>query len=92
MRWQAVLNKLAFICNVLFFVCMYLQTIKIAEGNQQDLIKYIIILGWFVSLPLNIILLLVYFTQRIKGKFILPKWLLYTNMGIFVFQVVYFLL
>jgi hypothetical protein len=91
MRLAGVLNKLAFICNILFFVCLYLQRIKIDEANQQDAIKYIIILGWFISSPLNIILLLVHFSLRLKGKAILPKWLLYVNMAIFIFQVVYFL-
>ena len=52
MRWLLFLARVAFICNVLFLLCLVILFTK--DFIQVEFFKaIIIILGWFLSFPVN---------------------------------------
>ncbi len=54
MRWLLFLARVAFICNVLFLVCVIVLFTK--DFIQIEFLKSIIIvLGWFLAFPINFI-------------------------------------
>lgn len=89
MRKLLFLNRLALICNILFIVCLVFQRTKDIIPSQ-DLKGLIIILGWFLSffldLVVNIWLGVLLVNKRAIG---VPKWLLVTNLLFLIIQFFY---
>ncbi len=90
MRHLLFLNKVAFVCNILFIVSLIARRVENVFTNQ-DINNYIIILGWIVSPILNMALniaALYFFFQKKETE--LPKWLLLVNLLFFLSQIFYF--
>src|SRR3954463_11233043 len=52
MRWLLFLARVAFICNVLFLLCLVI--LFTGDFIQIEFLKgIIIVLGWFLSFPVN---------------------------------------
>jgi hypothetical protein len=87
-----LLAKTAFICNILFLVCVLVQHTYDFIG-QQDLKSTIIILGWIIAPFLNLIFFISFsILWAIGKKQILPPWLLISNLLILIAQVyIYFI-
>lgn len=89
MRKLLFLNRLALICNFLFLVCLILQRTKDFIPNQ-DLKGLIIILGWFLSFILSIIVnfsaLILFMRKREIG---VPNWLVITNLLFFIIEFIH---
>ena len=85
-----ILFRLAFICNVFFFVCMILRYSSAPQYIPQPLIEFAIILGWFAPLInfINFVLAIISLSHMSKKE--IPRWLLYTNIICFVFQIYFF--
>lgn len=88
MRLTLFLSRFAFICNLLFLVCLAIQ--RTGDFIQNNAISgFIIILGWFpVSPLLNLLVGVLYLTRSIRK---LPlgaaPWLVIANVLFLVAQV-----
>jgi hypothetical protein len=90
MRWLLFLARVAFICNVLFLLCLIILFTK--DFIHSEFFKSIIIvLGWFLSFPVNftvntteIVLLL----SRKPSQ--TPNWLRIFNFIVFILQIIIF--
>ena len=90
MRLLLFLQRLTFICNLLFILCMVLRFTD-SFITSQELQTYIIILGWFVSLVLNItvnVWEMILLTNRRQS--VVPNWLRSFNLVILCFQILFF--
>lgn len=92
MRTLLFLQKVALICNFFFFLCIIVRH----AGNfipGAALQTIVIILGFFLSFVLNLIVNgwegALLFNRRIALG---PQWLRTANFLIFIFQIFYFLL
>lgn len=92
MRILLFLQRLTFICNILFLVCLAVVYSVNFIGNHTAE-SYIIILGIFFSFLLGIVVnaweLLLLFNRQIS---IVPKWLRMFNMVILILQFIYYFL
>lgn len=86
-----LLAKTAFICNILFLVCILVQRTHDFIG-QQDLTNITVILGWIIAPFLNFILHIVVIVRWLsKKQFHLSPWLLISNFLILLIQLyIYF--
>ncbi|MFY7900620.1 MAG: hypothetical protein ACOVNY_10585, partial [Chitinophagaceae bacterium] len=83
MRWHLYVSRLAFICNMLFLYCLLVTKTKDFIDNK-DVNSIVIILGWFISPFLNMVvnfLGISLLLQKKTGN--TPKWLLIVNWVIF---------
>jgi hypothetical protein len=92
-KWLSFLSKVAFICNLLFLLCFVILYTHNFITNK-NLQSFIIILGWFVSFFINLIVniteLLLLFNRKISP---VKNWLRTFNFVIFIIQVIdYFFL
>jgi len=91
MRLLLFLQRVTFICNILFILCLIIRYTHNFISNE-DLKSSIIILGWALSFILGFVVhlweLIILYNQSIS---IVPKWLRITNFLIFIFQLIYFL-
>ena len=90
MRLLLFLQRITFICNVLFLLCLVIvYTHNFIES--QDAQNYIIILGivlsFFFGVIVNVWELLLLFNRRIS---IVPKWLRMFNFIMILFQLTYY--
>jgi len=90
MRLLLFLQRVAFICNILFLLCL---TILFTHNfiESRDLQGYIIILGlvvsFFIGLAVNIWELLLLFNRKISA---VPKWMRMFNFIVFIIQIIYY--
>ena len=79
MKGLLFLSRLAFICNVLFFICWLLQRTHNFIDNR-DIEGTVIILGWIIAPFLNLLvnLRLLFLLKRSK-QLPLPVWLIMVN-------------
>jgi hypothetical protein len=90
MRSLLFLQRVTFICNLLFILCL---VIKYAHNFiiNKDVEGFIIVLGWIVSFILNVIVNLwetvLLYNRRIA---IGPLWLRGINFVVFLFQIAYY--
>jgi len=91
MRLLLFLQRVTFICNMLFILCLIIRYTHNFISNE-DFKSSIIILGWALSFILGFVVhlweLIILYNQSIS---IVPKWLRITNFLIFIFQLIYFL-
>ncbi len=92
MKGLLFLYKLAFLCNLLFLVCLLMQRGHLSMGNQ-DIKSLLIIMGWLLAPILNLsanIWFSILLTQK-KGRG-LSAWLSITNFLILLVQIfIYFI-
>ncbi|MBC7720889.1 MAG: hypothetical protein H7068_02635 [Pedobacter sp.] len=87
MKLHSFLSRVALLCNILFVYCWLMQKATVNLIHSKDVNALILILGWFSAPLLNMginiwwLLLLVQKKQPIA-----PKWLLRTNLTLFIFQ------
>ena len=87
MKGLLFLSRLAFICNVLFGVCVLIQRVPNFITNAA-IVSTIGVLGWFLAPFLNLALNIVYvflFTRKKRGR--LPGWLMLTNFLFLLIQI-----
>ena len=90
-------SKITFICNILFFICLYVRSIKIGASGNDMVIPFssaIIIMGWFVAPVLtaveNIYLFWLFIRKQDSG---LPAWQIVASVLFFTAQIfVHFIL
>ena len=85
-------HRVAFICNILFVVCLIIRYTNGDKIIPQPLIELSAILGWIFSPAINLICLFVSFVLVLKeGKGIkVPLWLITANLFFFVSEIFYF--
>jgi hypothetical protein len=86
MRALSFFSKFAFICNLLFLVCLIIQRTHDFIGSQS--VNYFVIpLGWFVSPLINLIVCL-WYGARWAGKRPVntPRWLVLVNFLFLLMQ------
>lgn len=90
MRLLLFLQRVAFICNLLFILCLVIRYTDNFIPNEE-IRKTVIILGWIVSFILNWIVniweAVLLFNRKIA---IGPKLMRTFNFLIFLFQIFYF--
>lgn len=90
MRWLLFLSRLAFVCNCFFLLAVSLQLSRWFQN--QDAESLTIIIGYFMSVPLNFVTILCYvilfFTNR-KGLQSVPRWLIIANGLFLLLQIFY---
>ncbi len=96
-KWLLFLSRVAFICNVIFVFCLVIAFIQAHSEKVVDLgesIKsYTVILGYFVSFGLNVIVQLAGLVIRIaKRESPVKGWLRVVNLTVFIIQLVYYFL
>ena len=90
MRILLFLQRLTFICNILFLICIAIVYTYNFIGNHTAE-SYVIILGIFFSfllgLAVNIWEMLLLFNRVVS---IVPKWLRMFNLVMFIIQLIYY--
>ena len=88
MRLIRFFSRVAFICNICFLAATFTQWLPALPDNA--LLSDIIILGYLVSvvinLLMNVVLILVSLTGRLR-KTGVPVWLLIVNFVFFIVQI-----
>jgi hypothetical protein len=91
MRKLLFLARVAFICNLLFILCLFLRHTHLTI--PQGFTEFVIIAGWIMSVVLNAIFnTLVIITTVKKQALQLPSWMTAFNIILFFFQIFYFLI
>jgi len=93
MRLIRFLSRLAFICNICFLLASFTQWLPVLPDN--DLLSDIIVLGYLVSLIVNLIVSLTLMILMPAGRLRrsgIPVWLLIVNFGFFTVQIVLLIL
>lgn len=86
MRALSFLSRLAFICNLLFLGCLIVQRIHDFKG-LENVNEVVIVLGWFVSPFLNLVVCIRYGIVLIsKRPLAIPVWLVATNFLFLLLQ------
>ena len=91
MRLVRFLSRVAFICNICFLVTSLRQWILLPLDNQ--LASDIIVLGYLVSVVINVIVNLIALVLLLIGKLraaAVPIWLLIVNLIFFILQLLLF--
>ena len=93
MRLVRFLSRVAFICNICFLLASLTQWLPALPDNP--LVSDIIILGYLVSVLINVLVNLVALVLLLIGKLrasAVPMWLLVVNAGFFIAQILLFYL
>ena len=93
MRLLRLLSRVAFICNVCFVLASVVQYLP--NPPEGEVISSIIVLGYFLSVIVNVLINLSLFILLIFGKLrkaMIPAWLLIVNFLFFVVQFIVILL
>ncbi|HEX7692436.1 MAG TPA: hypothetical protein VF408_08600 [Sediminibacterium sp.] len=87
MRLTIFLSRFAFICNLLFVVCLLIQHTYDFIGNDA-VSGGIIVLGWIVSPLLNLLTGVLYLTRAVRRLPLGPRpWLVISNLLFLAAQV-----
>lgn len=90
MRWLLFLSRVAFVCNCFFLVALSLQFGRWFKNEDAE--SLVIILGYFMSVPLNAVAVVCYllFSVRHRHKLsAVPRWLRIANCVFLVLQLFY---
>jgi len=90
MRWLLFLSRLAFVCNCFFLLAVSLQLGRWFQNQDAEALT--IIIGYFMSVPLNFVTVVCYivvFFGRKSGLHIVPKWLIIANSLFLLLQLFY---
>ncbi len=84
-------SRVAFILNLLFFVCLFLRYKPFV--TSQELISILLLAGWFLSVVVNFVangwLLVLLLKKEMQLQ---PGWMIVFNALVFIFQLIYFFL
>jgi hypothetical protein len=84
--------RLAFLCNLLFLVCVIIQRTH-DFIHQSDISNIIIILGWMVAPFLNLIVNILYGIMLLnKSAIRLPLWLGLANLFFLIAEIYVYLI
>jgi len=90
MRWLLFLSRLAFICNCFFLLAVSLQLGRWFQNQDAEALT--IIIGYFMSVPVNAATILCYIILLPRNKMklqIVPKWLIIANCLFLLLQIFY---
>ena len=90
MRWLLFLSRLALICNCFFLLAVSLQLGRWFQNQDAEALT--IIIGYFMSVPLNLAAVLCYIIVFFGRKAMLqtvPKWLVIVNSLFLLLQLFY---
>ena len=85
-------SRVAFICNIFFLLCFSIQLSNWIKDEQLK--SSIVMLGYVIGIPLNLILNICYlgfFLFRKKIWQVIPAWLITANILFLVIQILYFI-
>lgn len=88
MKLLLFFNRVAFVLNILFFICLVMRMKSFI--SSQELASVIIIGGWFLSVVINFLLavwLIFLWLRKQEGIF---NRLSLFNLAVFIFQLLYF--
>ncbi|MCW3088469.1 MAG: hypothetical protein JWQ78_1855 [Sediminibacterium sp.] len=86
MKVLSFFSRFAFICNLLFLVCLVVQRTHDFIGSKE-VSGVVITLGWFVAPFLNLAVCLWYSARLVSRKPLnLPNWLVLMNFGFLLLQ------
>jgi uncharacterized BrkB/YihY/UPF0761 family membrane protein len=91
MRKLLFFSRVAFICNIFFVICFSIQLTNWIHDEQLK--STIVILGYVLGIPLNVVINLIYlvlFAGRKKFWQTVPSWLITANIIFLVIQILYF--
>lgn len=91
MRWLLFLSRVAFICNVFFLLAVSLQLFHWLPGKEVQ--STVIILGLVMAAILNPAVNICYgvlFLSEKEKMQPIPRWLLFSNVGFLILQIIYF--
>ena len=92
MRPLLFATRMAFICNMLFILCLVIQRTYDFIPNK-DLSGMIVLLGWIVAPIQNMIANIWYGMVLLsKSTIRLPRWLAVTNMVLLVIQFIVYII
>ena len=87
MKGLLFLSRLAFLCNLLFLVCLVMQRTEDLIA-QSDIKNTIIILGWFLAPIINFGANMAYGFRLLNKKPLnIPIWLVVSNLVFLLFQI-----
>jgi hypothetical protein len=92
MRRLYFFSRVAFICNIFFVVAFSIQLSNWIKDEQVK--SSVVMLGYIIGIPLNIIVNLCYLGMLIFRKKLtqtIPAWLITANILFLVIQVLYFI-
>lgn len=93
MRWLYFLSRVAFVCNLMFLLSVLLQWKPLV--SNPALLSTIVITGYFLAplvfSPLVNLLYAVVLLQKRPLLRWLPKWLVLTNFGFLLVQILFVL-
>ncbi len=93
MRLLRLLSRVAFICNVCFLLASLVQYLP--HPPEGEIISSIIVLGYFLSVIVNVLvnlsLLILFIFGKLKAAGI-PAWLLIVNFLFFIVQFIVIIL
>ena len=86
-----LLNRSAFICNICFLLAIGILIVKSPHDANPGLGAVIIVMGFFMSVILNIIVNIWLGILKLRKKPVseIPAWLRYTNGGFMIIQLIY---
>jgi hypothetical protein len=92
MKGFLFLQRVAFLLNIIFFVCVFFWAVPKVE-LPQGLTSFLIIAGWPLSMLINL-LAIVWFVVFLvlRKQTIQPIWLPVVNSLIFILQLIFFFL
>ena len=89
MRLVKFLLKFVFICNLCYLVGWFLRITE-RHGDLSDVFKHVVILGYIVAMPVNILTILLAVILLLAKKVTfreLPGYLLILNILIWILQI-----
>lgn len=87
MRFFRILSRVAFICNFCFLLAALVQYIP--HVPDSEILSTIIVLGYIVSVLINVLLnlsLVILFLFGVLKKAQIPQWLVVVNFIFFIIQ------
>lgn len=89
MKGLSFFSRLAFLCNVLFIVCLVIQRTEVSMA-QGVISSTVITLGWFLAPILNLVVNIFYAMVLLKRKQLpAPKWVVTLNVFFLALQFFY---
>ncbi|MFZ9717912.1 MAG: hypothetical protein ACO3BD_01025 [Chitinophagaceae bacterium] len=90
MKFFQLFTKSVLVFNLMFLACMALRYLPAAP--DANWVSVLVIGGWFLSFPANVILGLWVLILRVNGSVIKTNIIVLVNLLFLIFQLLYFIL
>jgi hypothetical protein len=92
MKGFLFLQKVAFLLNMVFFICLFFWFVPKVE-LPQSLTSFLIIAGWPLSMVINLVITVWVAILMLRGsRNMQPIWLPAVNTIVFILQIIFFFL